>query len=130
MKSKPCMNVCAAPLYHVLQPLPLFFVLFQLFPPCLLFLGSHSLEEPSLTHGFGLKGTQRHVSGFKRGNTAKTRQKCFGNQLIISQESIYICIYGKNKKNRGRDLEETWKPYVCEACRKLEPIIYLGMIIN
>ena len=47
------------PVYQVFQPLPLFFILLQLFPPCLPILLCHSLEEPSLTHGFGLKREKR-----------------------------------------------------------------------
>lgn len=49
------------PVYQVFQPLPLLFVEFQLFPPRLLFLHSHPLEEPSLAHGFGLRKEQKHV---------------------------------------------------------------------
>lgn len=58
--------VVSVPMYQVFQPLPLFFILFQLFPPRLPFLHSHSLEEPSLTHGFGLRREQRHVRCLER----------------------------------------------------------------
>lgn len=46
------------PVDPVFQPLALLFVLFQLLLPGLAFLRCHSLEEPSLPHGFGLKGDQ------------------------------------------------------------------------
>lgn len=57
---------CPLPMYHVFQPLALFFILLQLFPPCLTFLHSHSLEEPSLSHGFGLRREQKHVGCLQR----------------------------------------------------------------
>ncbi len=61
-QSKEKANVTVVPLYQVLQPLPLLFILFQLFLPCLCFVRAHSLQEPSLTHGFGLRRTHTYVS--------------------------------------------------------------------
>ena len=60
-QSPNCISKCTSPVYYVFQLLPLFFILFQLFPPCLLFLHPHSLEEPSLAHGFGLRRGNGHV---------------------------------------------------------------------
>lgn len=61
-KQRPrCMTEFTLPMYHVFQPLPLLFVLLQLFPPCLFFLRAHSLEEPSLSHGFGLRRESRLI---------------------------------------------------------------------
>lgn len=66
-QSPNCVSKCTSPVYHVFQPLPLFFILFQLLPPRLLFLHPHSLEEPSLAHGFGLRRGNRHVRCLQSG---------------------------------------------------------------
>lgn len=48
-------DVCVLPVDQVFQPLPLFFVLFQLLLPDLHLLRRHSLQQPSLSHGLGLE---------------------------------------------------------------------------
>lgn len=48
-------DVCVLPVNPLFQPLPVFFVLFQLFLPDLHLFCRHSLQEPSLAHGLGLQ---------------------------------------------------------------------------
>lgn len=55
------------PVDQVLQAPPLFLILFQLLPPRLPFLGGHSLQEPPLSHGFGLRREQSHSQVLEHG---------------------------------------------------------------
>lgn len=85
---------CVLPVDQVLQPLPVLFILFQLFLPHFRLLRRRPLQQPPLPHGLGLEDEAESWSCVLRGGGLGYLEACSHVvRLIISTLTV---IRGKN----------------------------------